>query len=190
MTSAPIICSVLIPSRARYDRLVKTIDSVFATAADPRRVEVIVRLDEDDEASIRQCETLAAWRKAPRGVSSVTDLTENNIAVVIGPRLNGYASLSQFYEECAARARGAWLWVMNDDAVIDDASKYPRLDGKAYQLTVKRWDEPGRSVVRRSHPDPARALQAGGQWLLELRRRRLPHRVEGLLAARRPRPYR
>lgn len=128
MTAAPITCScsVLIPSRARYPRLVKTIDSVFATAADPRRVEVIIRLDDDDESSLRHLENLVRWPK---------------IDIIVGPRRNGYASLSEFYEECADRARGAWLWVMNDDAIIDSANKYPRLDGRAYPMQTKRWDE-------------------------------------------------
>jgi hypothetical protein len=142
VTDAPIICSVLVPSRARYPRLVKTIDSVFATAADPRRVEVIVRLDDDDdEESIRQFQTLVELGRVSRHGFQGVSLLPAKIEVIVGPRRNGYASLSAFYEECADRARGAWLWVMNDDAIIDSANKYPRLDGRAYPMQTKRWDE-------------------------------------------------
>jgi hypothetical protein len=97
-----VICSVLIPSRSRIDRLRKTLRSIHETshASD---VEILVRFDDDDHASL----------------DVIGDLTrEHGIRVLTGPRRLGYLSLGEFYAELAAVATGTWIWIMNDDAYV------------------------------------------------------------------------
>ena len=97
------LCSVLIPSRGRPERLIKAIDSVFATADDPEQIEVSLRFDDDDQVSL---DRMAEFRSY-------------NIWVYIGPRKNGYYSLDEFYTHMAEQTDADWVWLMNDDAVIE-----------------------------------------------------------------------
>jgi hypothetical protein len=102
MERGGVICSVLIPSRARIDRLRKTLRSIRQTSR-ASDVEILVRFDDDDRESL----------------DVVEDLTrEHGIRVLTGPRRLGYLSLGEFYAELAAVATGAWIWIMNDDAYV------------------------------------------------------------------------
>lgn len=95
------LCSVLIPSRARLERLRKTVRSVRETS-DAERVEILVRFDDDDLASL----------------AGRTELEADGVRVVVGPRGAGYGDLAVYYRELSALARGAWIWIMNDDACV------------------------------------------------------------------------
>lgn len=86
--------SVLIPSRGRHDLLKKAIDNLELMST--RDVEILVRLDDDDEPF-------------------VTD--KANVKIVIGPRY-GYEGLHQYYNELAKQATGDWLMIWNDDSTI------------------------------------------------------------------------
>ena len=97
-----MICSFLCPSRARPDRLAKTLDSIFATATMPGDSEVLVKLDVDE----------------PRFDEYQTVVSRPGVKAIWGPRKNGYASLAEVYTELALLANGDWMWVMNDDAWI------------------------------------------------------------------------
>lgn len=98
-----ILCSVLVPSRCRFDRLLKTVNSVFSTVSDPSRIEVLVRFDADDTESLARVGELEVMK---------------NVRYLVGPRLSGYAALPAFYDEMVAIAKGSWVWIMNDDAHI------------------------------------------------------------------------
>lgn len=114
------LCSVLIPSRARPDRLRKTIRSIWETS-DAGRVEILVRFDSDDELSL--------------GI--VTELARDGVRVVVGPRGRGYLTLAVYYEELARIAAGAWIWVMNDDAhIMGHDGRWPPCDLAA----ARGWD--------------------------------------------------
>ena len=104
-----MICSVLIPSRGRPERLRKTIQSISDTSS-KANVEVLVRFDDDDAPSI----------------AIVDQLLRDGIGVVVGPRRSGYPSIGEFYAELAAASRGAWIWIMNDDAYVTGPS--PKFD--------------------------------------------------------------
>lgn len=117
------LCSVLIPSRARFPRLLKTIRSLYETASTPDNVEVVIRLDDDDRDSLSQ-------------VDKLSDCT-----VMIGPRDGGYASLTDFYMQLSDRATGRWIWIMNDDAYLDTADKYRHpLHGPPPSNERRPWD--------------------------------------------------
>lgn len=98
-----MICAIMLPSRARPDRLHTTIRSVFETVADPAEIEVLLRLDNDDQVMMSR---LAEFEAYPQ------------TRIIIGDRERGYASLGDFYDQLANATKATWLWVMNDDAII------------------------------------------------------------------------
>lgn len=97
-------CAILIPSRARPDRLHKTMTSIFNTVKNPENIEVMLRFDDDDIISI---ERMDEFKKYP------------STTVLIGSRQKGWLSLNLFYEEMAAVANSHWVWIMNDDAIFE-----------------------------------------------------------------------
>lgn len=84
--------SVLVPSRQRPELLQRSIASLG-----DGDFEVLVALDEDD----------------PR-LADYADLA----SALVGPR-RGYRSLHGYYNELAARARGDWLLLWNDDCTME-----------------------------------------------------------------------
>lgn len=83
--------SVLVPSRERPEGLARSIQSLG-----DGDFEVLVRVDDDDPR-------LDAYRQFP--------------GVVIGAP-HGYAGLHHYYDELAGRARGEWLFLWNDDCIM------------------------------------------------------------------------
>jgi glycosyl transferase family 2 len=87
------VISVLVPSRQRPELLARSVDSLGE-----RDLEVLVRVDDDD----------------PR----LEDyLTLRGLDVVVGPH-HGYGSLQRYYNELADRATGDWLFLWNDDCLM------------------------------------------------------------------------
>lgn len=114
--------SVLVPTRGRVALLQRMLATLAATAADMATVEVVFRVDDDDP------ETLAFL---------CHDWLRQHLRsrVVIGPRLNGYATLPSLINDCARLAASDLLIVINDDVVfrtsgwdtrlVEEAAKYP-----------------------------------------------------------------
>lgn len=98
-----MICSCLIPSRGRINRLYAAIHTINESASDLGNFEILVRLDEDDHGSLKHRNTLRKF---------------SNVQFFIGPRLQGYSSVETFYTELANYARGAWCWFLLDDCII------------------------------------------------------------------------
>ena len=106
--------SVLVPTRGRLERL-QTLLSSFEETTDGR-AELVFRVDEDDR-------------------DTLDFLTEFRYRLVVGPRLAGYRSLPEFFNEMAKVAQGDVLMCGNDDMVfrthgwpsliLEEASKYP-----------------------------------------------------------------
>lgn len=97
-----MICAILIPSRSRPERLLKTLKSIFETVADKNNIEVLLRFDDDDK------ETL----------SRIEEFRNDRTRTFIGKRGEGWSGLNTFYTEMAAYTEAKWLWIMNDDAYI------------------------------------------------------------------------
>jgi hypothetical protein len=95
------ICSVLIATRKRPVRLLKTIHSVINTAKLP--VEFVLRYDDDDE------ETAAIIPELEKSLP---------LKAVRGSRLRGWESCNIFYSEAADVSSGKWVLIINDDAEI------------------------------------------------------------------------
>ena len=91
--------AILLPSRSRPDRLLKTIMSALNTA---ENIEICIRLDDDDDITLKR---LDEFQKLPK------------TKITIGPRYTGYTSLNRFYTELADSSKAEWISIMNDDAV-------------------------------------------------------------------------
>ena len=97
-----ILISVLIPTRARPDKLSRCIQSIVSTAANPERIEFVIWSDDDDKG------THEAIREWPVGIE---------FSVLYKPRI-GHARHAEMYWQLAQAARGRWLWIMNDDGGV------------------------------------------------------------------------
>lgn len=98
--------SVLIPSRNRSDVLDKSIWSLVSRVAGEnpwRKIEILVRFDEDDKEPIKHL--TKNWGDVP-------------VSFTIGPR-HGYRNLHLYYNELAEKATGDWLMQWNDDAIME-----------------------------------------------------------------------
>lgn len=95
------LVTLLLPTRRPdTDFVRRTIQSFRSMADHPEHVEILVRLDDD---CVQQKDELEAL----------------GVKVYIGPRYRGYRDLHLFYNELAAEATGDWLWLMNDDVIIE-----------------------------------------------------------------------
>lgn len=128
------VCSVLIPSRARPDRLLKAIRSVWSTAAPAPRsdIEVLVRLDTDD--------TTAITPDPATGRTLIDTLEAEGVRVLVGERGRGYNEHVSFYVELSAIATAPWIWIMNDDAHVARTLDIVPPTDPIYRQRRTRWD--------------------------------------------------
>ena len=109
-------CSFLTPSRGRPESLRTSMDSLYNNAYDPTCFEMFVYVDHDDPE-------VDAYRTVAQDY--------DRMRVILGPHL-GYSRLHEcIANDLVPRARGQWLWLWNDDAV----------------MTTKHWD-----IKLRRHP--------------------------------------
>lgn len=98
-----MICSILIPTRSRLSRLKETLQSIQDTA-NQANYEIILRLDSDDKETIL----------------GLNDLNKQfTFKAIIGPRLLGYSSINVFYSQMAEAATGTWIFILNDDCILE-----------------------------------------------------------------------
>tara|TARA_X000001382_G_scaffold10371_1_gene7154 strand:- start:8222 stop:8974 length:753 start_codon:yes stop_codon:yes gene_type:complete len=98
------LVSFLIPSRKRFDNLLKTCNSIAETATDVSRVEILIRFDIDDIESV------------PRIAELPFDKVD--IYVIVGERFRGYIDLNKYINECCSISRGDFLFLFNDDTTM------------------------------------------------------------------------
>jgi hypothetical protein len=80
-----------------------SLDSCYSLAADPSRVEAVLKVDEDDTDTVKAAEGL--YQKLP-------------MQVLCSPRGGGYRDMHLWLNRMAQMARGDWLLLFNDDAEI------------------------------------------------------------------------
>lgn len=99
------LMSVIIPSRnGTHDMLRKTVRSILdAPGTDKERVEILIRVHEDD----------------PERFFVAEELTKGVGSFIIGPTLNGYGSMGIFIDDLVKCASGTWCWLLEDDAYIE-----------------------------------------------------------------------
>jgi len=98
-----LLLSVLIPSRGRFDKLLRCIQSWHETASDPQAFEVRVKFDTDDSGSLVRVGELEKF---------------GNVTVLIDERMSGYGSIDYFCTKMADESKAPWITVFNDDAMV------------------------------------------------------------------------
>lgn len=102
--SGDYLVSVLLCTRGRPGWLVKSVESLMERAVNKDKIEFVFRADSDDHASIETCRRL--MDKYPHS------------QLWISPRGRGYLDIHQWTYALARLARGDWLLVWNDDAMM------------------------------------------------------------------------
>lgn len=114
------LVSVILPTRHRKVGLCTAIDSIYSLAKDKSNVEFLLKIDDDDTESIKVYETLQKLI---------------NIRAWITPRGNGYLDMHKWVNELSLNwAKGDWVFLTNDDAVLSGAENPNVVDGQ-------NWDE-------------------------------------------------
>ena len=98
------VISVLIPSRDRPGQLARSVTSLRDQAVSPP--EILVAADDDDDLTVKTARELG-------------------VAVIVTMPRAGYGQIHRYHQELAARSRGDWIMVWDDDAV----------------MLTSRWDE-------------------------------------------------
>ena len=88
--------SLLLPSRKRPQILRRMVNSVRETATNTDNIEIVVRFDEDDEAS-------------------ADEARKDGLVVIVGPRIR---LMTQYWNECFDHCTGSICQQANDDYVI------------------------------------------------------------------------
>ena len=99
-----MLVSILLPTRGRLESLEKSVKSLIDNAIEPEKVEILMRIDDDDEVSLSNMEKIKNLH--------------THTQVIVGSRHKGYQSLHTFCNELAEQATGKWLFIWNDDAIM------------------------------------------------------------------------
>ena len=109
MSKSQYKIAVLLPTRGRTTALKLSIISVFNRVLDLDKVQLILGFDEDDEVGINYfVEEVQPWLEN-KGVVYT--------AMTFEPM--GYEGLNRYYNGMAAQADADWLFVWNDDALME-----------------------------------------------------------------------
>ncbi len=96
--------SVIFPSRGRFNHLVKTLDSIIDNCSDVTKIEILVKLDDDDFETLEK-------------INSYKNIDLINVR--ISNRKKGYESLNEFYNELYEVSTGEFIFCINDDVIIE-----------------------------------------------------------------------
>jgi len=103
------VISVLLPTRGRTGgALQASLKSLLENAEDPSRIEIMLGIDEDDQDSIEWVNNEASNFIQPYGAACK--------AKVFKPL--GYTKLNVYVNLLAHQSTGAWLFLWNDDALM------------------------------------------------------------------------
>jgi hypothetical protein len=119
-TSNPLV-SVLLPTRGRSEWLLKSVDSLHSQAVHKDKIEYLFRADPDDLETISTCSRLVN--------------TLPNAVLNVEPRGRGYLDMHFWISKLASMARGDWLLIWNDDAMM----KTPHWDDLLLNGSVQCW---------------------------------------------------
>jgi glycosyltransferase involved in cell wall biosynthesis len=112
------VISVLLPTRSRPKQLATSIRSLFDNGLQVP-FEILIAADPDDEPTLTMADHLGQFY-------FVYDLVRSFVM----PERFGYVGLHEYYNRLANEARGDWLLLWNDDAVMTT----PDWNGRIEQL--------------------------------------------------------
>lgn len=99
------LVSVLLPTRGRPEMLCHALDSLFSLSVNKDKIEYLLKIDDDDEATLRMVERLIRVPTIP-------------VRVYSSSRGRGYPDVHTWLNFLAGEAKGDWLLVWNDDALM------------------------------------------------------------------------
>ncbi len=109
MAKSKTTISILLPTRGRTQALFDSLRSLVENASDPSRVEILLGLDDDDQEPREFIQSVIA-----------SYLREHHVecrASIFKPL--GYENLNTYVNTLASAATGDWLFIWNDDALMD-----------------------------------------------------------------------
>jgi hypothetical protein len=101
--------AVLLPTRSRTDALTSSVTSIVDLASDISRIQLIFGFDDDDTVGLSHFETVIRPFLDKRGVFYEAQAFKSM----------GYAGLNRYYNHLAKSTSADWLFVWNDDAVME-----------------------------------------------------------------------
>ncbi len=107
------LLSILMPTRGPHDGLIKALRSIKSTASDFSQIEILLRIDRDDDKRLELFPKLAS---------------EFGAVAAIGDRGRGYVDMGKFVDELVSVAKGRWCWLFDDDAWVQ---------GKTWQQQIE-----------------------------------------------------
>jgi hypothetical protein len=126
--------AILLPTRGRTDALKRSVISIINRVVKPKEVQLLLAFDNDDEIGTNYfVDEIQPW--LDQKDIDYTALTFDSM---------GYEGLNRYYNSMAEHADADWLFVWNDDAIMETAAwdnivrKY---DGEIKILKVHTHDE-------------------------------------------------
>lgn len=128
--------SFLIPTRNKITWLRRTLESVIRTCSDRNQIEILLRMDDDDNERLQIVDELEQLYGAHS---------------IIGSRGSGYNNISSFITDLLGWATGQWAWFLDDDAWIegntwqkqlselDPTDHGPVANTETYQLGLSKY---------------------------------------------------
>ena len=101
--------AVLLPTRSRTEGLTRSVETIVERASCPDRLQIIFGFDNDDEIGLDH------FANAVQPWLDQRDIDYEAMAF----DSMGYAGLNRYYNELAKCSSADWLFVWNDDAVMD-----------------------------------------------------------------------
>jgi len=126
--------SVLLPTRGRKEPLLKCLDSLLENAKDNTNIEVLLGVDTDDTEVIEYVETVIIPKYY-------------QVTMYLFKQL-GYEKLNMYYNTLANLAYGKWLFVFNDDVILETQDwdnviyKYESHPMPLLRVNVRNMDHP------------------------------------------------
>lgn len=101
--------AVLLPTRSRTTALTESVTSIVNRAKDISRVQILFGFDNDDQVGLNHFETVIQPFLDQHNVTYEAQAFDSM----------GYAGLNRYYNHLAQSVSADWLFVWNDDAVMD-----------------------------------------------------------------------
>lgn len=101
--------AVLLPTRARTDALTRSVTSIVDQSSDPDKIQIIFGFDNDDNIGLKHFTDVIQPILDNKGISYEALAFDSM----------GYVGLNRYYNHMAQSANADWLFVWNDDAVMN-----------------------------------------------------------------------
>jgi hypothetical protein len=109
MMNQDILVTVMLPTRQRVGLLERTVRSLLDNASDPKIIEIAIAYDDNDTVT-HDFLNSSAWQELVDQYQAPVQIFQTEAW--------GYAQLHNYYNLLAKNARGQWLFLWNDDAVM------------------------------------------------------------------------